>query len=297
MIILRSRLFSEDKKKNKKKSLKEIEQRRDRVGLGQVVGGIALAGLGGKAMNKVSSKYTDKVLSDDYNNSQDSLDTKQLLARNAFKGGVEFRRRAGVKIPFLDIDTTKLDVDKEGKVLVGKNHHKLHEVAEAIAAAENLRPNGKGDKFGKIINKINKKGGAEAVSNFMKSDAGRQISFINGLKAGHKKERLKSEGKKVGAFTKFRPVGLPALAVAPSLIANATNLAKGYGLVKNSGASNETLEKTKRQMIAKFGKDLVDSSKPVLAGAAGNLVGRGIGKWKFDSPEVAKRKKRTRKKK
>lgn len=127
-----------------------------------------------------------------------------------------------------------------------------------------------------IVGKVAHKG--MAASKLATSKVGTAGFAAHGFHSGVKSERLKQEGKKEGKWNKVKSTALPAMAVAPLLIAEGKASANGLKRMKNLGASKQLLKESRRSLGNAWGNYASKAANPIIAGEAGRLAGKGYGK-------------------
>ena len=110
------------------------------------------------------------------------------------------------------------------------------------------------------------------------SGLGVGLSAVHGFKSGVKSEKLKQEGKKESKWNKVKSIAVPALAVAPLLAMEGAASLKGLKMMKQAGASKELLNQSKKRLGAAFGTYAGQALKPIVAGEAGRIAGKGYAK-------------------
>lgn len=121
----------------------------------------------------------------------------------------------------------------------------------------------------KIAHKLN------VPSKIAVSGLGVGLSAVHGFKSGVKSEKLKQEGKKESKWNKVKSIAVPALAVAPLLTMEGAASLKGLKMMKQAGASKELLNQSKKRLGAAFGTYAGQALKPIVAGEAGRIAGKG----------------------
>ena len=116
------------------------------------------------------------------------------------------------------------------------------------------------------------------ISKALASKPGMALSVAHGFKAGVDNERNKQEGKKSSAWDKAKSVAVPAALAAPLLIAEGKASLNGLKTMKKLGASKELLKQSKKRLGSAWGTYASDVSRPIIAGGAGDIAGRGYAK-------------------
>lgn len=116
------------------------------------------------------------------------------------------------------------------------------------------------------------------VSKLATSKVGQGASVAHGFKAGVQAERKKQNGEKLSKWDRVKGVALPAAAVAPLLIAEGGASLNGLKAMKKAGASKELLKQSRHRLQNAWNTYALDSTKPIIAGAAGEVAGHVYGK-------------------
>ena len=112
------------------------------------------------------------------------------------------------------------------------------------------------------------------------SGLGIGLSAVHGFRSGVKSEKLKQEGKNESKWNKVKSVAIPAIAVSPLLIGEGAATIKGLKMMKQVGASKELLKQSRKRLGAAFGTYTGAALKPVVAGEAGRIAGKGYAKMR-----------------
>lgn len=145
-------------------------------------------------------------------------------------------------------------------------------LSHELGHAQYMRSGRSGSVLGKAAHKT------MAASKMAMSNVGVAGSFAHGIKAGYDNELRSKEGKKNHAINKVKSVALPAALVALVLVGEGKASLQGLKMMKKSGASKELINQSRKRLGAAYGTYLGHASKPVISGAAGELVGRGVAK-------------------
>lgn len=274
--------------------------------------------VGGSKLSDLANKKTINIVENTRNNSQNARKVKRALLKEAREKGVSVRRlkdaenaaymgtpgargfrkilTKGLKVMPKETRTQVIEGINSGfskdrnfpgmkindlgkdRILIGKGRSNSMSDVDVVAHELGHREHSVKGGTGKLIGKLAHKTPSQLISNVAGTKAGKAAFFINGVHSGMKKERNKKEGKKTGTWTKVKSVALPAAAVAPGLIAEAAASRHGYRAMKRLGANKEVLKQSRKKLGSAFGSYLSNSAKPLIMGASGELVGRGIGK-------------------
>lgn len=274
---------------------------------------IALIAAGGGALatkDKVLKnliKSSNKSFENTRNNSPNAKKVKQLLLNDARKKGIGLYK-IDQNISFCTaIDPSELKRIsnhyktkgipnkfsglKETNLFLGNGSlSDVDTVAHELGHGEYLRKNGTGGKLGKLAHKYRDHenlGGRYLVDfrkNKNKDKKGKYVRgafFLNGVHSGIVKEKNKAEGKNTGIITKYKSVAIPAAFMAPTLISEALASRHGYRAMKKLGANKEVLKAARKRLGKAYKSYIIGSGQPIISGAAGELVGRGIGKLEY----------------
>ena len=271
MIIRRYKSFSKKDKDNNKK---------------EIASAVALAGGGlgtkvlGDKLNYKSWKYSDKKFEDLMSKpitKEDSEVMKKLLEK-AKKQGVDVcelpRCGGSAYSPYkdtivLDKNQTRSSVlsHELGHAQYFKGGRSKNIFARAAHKTYNpmLIPGGSHLKVGKKKIHLDK--------------LARRGFFIHGVASGYKNEKDNQQGRKSNLWKKTRSVAFPAIAVAPILAAEGSASLKGLKMMKKAGASKELLKESKKTLGHAFNSYVSGvAGRHIVAGASGELVGRGLAK-------------------
>ena len=112
----------------------------------------------------------------------------------------------------------------------------------------------------------------------------------SGFKNGLKSAKAKAEGKKEKTWDKIKSVAVPALVSAPMLITEASATGKGLKMLKNAGASKESMKQAKKALGAALGAYALQAGGSIASGYAGRLIGKAVGKKKYKNKEEKNKK-------
>ena len=112
----------------------------------------------------------------------------------------------------------------------------------------------------------------------------------SGFKNGLKSAKAKAEGKKEKTWDKIKSVAVPALVSAPMLITEASATGKGLKMLKNAGASKESMKQAKKALGAYYGTYALQAGGSIASGYAGRLIGKAVGKKKYKNKEEKNKK-------
>ena len=107
----------------------------------------------------------------------------------------------------------------------------------------------------------------------------------SGFKNGLKSAKAKAEGKKEKTWDKIKSVAVPALVSAPMLITEASATGKGLKMLKNAGASKESMKQANKALGAYYGTYALQAGGSIASGYAGRLIGKAVGKKKYKNKE------------
>ena len=161
------------------------------------------------------------------------------------------------------------------RIILGKgNLSRADVLSHELGHAQYMKSGGGRSKniIAKTAHKLN------VPSKIAKSGLGVGLSAVHGFKSGVKSEKLKQEGKKESKWNKVKSIAVPALAVAPLLTMEGAASLKGLKMMKQAGASKELLNQSKKRLGAAFGTYAGQALKPIVAGEAGRIAGKGYAK-------------------
>lgn len=300
---LKRKLFSETKNNNGEK---------------EIGAGVAL-GIGGNLAGNLITKKNGKYLIGSNITAKDEKIIRQALKDKA--------RSQGIKISNIDFNNSAYVGSPEGKVIkkgLAKVIKKLNksgkrktskDILEGLNSNEIIKHLGKD----KIVLGNGNLSSADILSHelghaqYMNSGSGRSkniiaktahklnvpskiaasglgigLSAVHGFKSGVKSEKLRQEGKKESKWNKVKSVAIPALAVAPLLVMEGAASLKGLKMMKQAGASKELLNQSKKRLGAAFGTYVGHALKPIIAGEAGRIAGKGYAKMNKKKKEKEK---------
>ena len=115
--------------------------------------------------------------------------------------------------------------------------------------------------------------------------AGAIVGGVTGYKSGLKAAKLESEGKKEGGWNKVKGAAIPAVMVAPVLVAEGAASRHGIKLLKEAGASKEAIKAAKKNLGKAWGTYAAIGSAPVITGAGSRAIGKAVGKKRYGKKE------------
>ena len=122
------------------------------------------------------------------------------------------------------------------------------------------------------------------------SDKANVLYAASGFKNGLQSAKAKAEGKKEKAWDKIKSVAVPALVSAPMLLTEASATGKGLKMLKNAGASKESMKQAKKALGAAYGAYALQAGGSIASGYAGRLIGKAVGKKKYKNKEEKNKK-------
>lgn len=307
IILTTTRLYSEKKesssdkkKKRKKKSDEFIENNNNLEADGYseedprrlIASGVS-AGIIGNRLSKKLHKSSYKSLINSKNNHPDEDKVRKALLDKAESQGIEVIPEKGLgnaaytglrsgkkikdgleKITGVDLDYGLTKHLGKDRIIYDPNNKALsssttlaHELGHAQYGGEVKRSKDFIARTAHDLTPINKAavGGLGIIG-----------SAINGYRSGIKSEEAKEKGEKESNWNKVRSIAVPAALVSPLLISEASASVKGLKMLKEAGADKEMLADSRKTLGSAFGTYAAKALIPVIAGAAGRVVGKGV---------------------
>lgn len=292
MIILRQYTFSKKENKDSEKDEKSSKRKALGAGLGIAVVTDVVRGLGQGALMK---KADETRLSEEENSKLKSVLKKQAKDQGtkivefpdldnsmAAEGGIMGRSLHKLlnKYPKLKEDFKKSDPITEhigtDTIILGKGKTSdadvlAHELGHTQFAHRKRSKN----FIAKAAHEIS------GLSRLGTSNKANVLYAASGFKNGLKSAKAKAEGKKEKTWDKIKSVAVPALVSAPLLITEASATGKGLKMLKNAGASKESMKQAKKALGAALGVYALQAGGSIASGYAGRLIGKAVGKKKY----------------
>ena len=292
MIILRQYTFS--KKENKDSEKDEKSSKRKALGAGL---GIAVVTDVGRGLGQgILMKKADEIrLSEEENSKLKSALKKQAKDQGtkivefpdldnsmATEGGIIARSLHKLlnKYPKLKEDVKKSDPTVEyigtDTIITGKGRNSDADVlAHELGHTQFTHRKRSKNFIAKAAHEIS------GLSKLGTSNKANVLYAASGFKNGLKSAKAKAEGKKEKTWDKIKSVAVPALVSAPLLITEASATGKGLKMLKNAGASKESMKQAKKALGAALGVYALQAGGSIASGYAGRLIGKAVGKKKY----------------
>ena len=292
MIILRQYTFS--KKENKDSEKDEKSSKRKALGAGL---GIAVVTDVGRGLGQgILMKKADEIrLSEEENSKLKSALKKQAKDQGtkivefpdldnsmATEGGIIARSLHKLinKYPKLKEDLKKSDPITEhigtDTIILGKGKKSDADVlAHELGHTQFTHRKRSKNFIAKAAHEIS------GLSRLGTSNKANVLYAASGFKNGLKSAKAKAEGKKEKTWDKIKSVAVPALVSAPMLITEASATGKGLKMLKNAGASKESMKQAKKALGAALGAYALQAGGSIASGYAGRLIGKAVGKKKY----------------
>lgn len=281
MIILRSKMYSEDKEEEKKKRRKEKEKAKKAIAVGTAGGTIGAIGVSGAINAAEGNKYQkhERVVT------KDSQEINEKLRSRARQMGINIK---GGGSSYYN--------PKDDTITISSNNPATlaHELGHA-----SMRKNRSHDPIGKLVHTkpanivsrgyINLSAGAGGYGPYKIAKA---ANLGLGISQGYKAAKKEEEGdEKASKKHLRRSVTIPAALAAPALIQEAAASRKGLKYLRESGASEETMKNARRTLGHAFGTYAGAAAMPILTSASGAAIGYGVGKLKSKKKSKKSKKK------
>ena len=298
MIILRQYTFS--KKENKDSEKDEKSSKRKALELGAGLGvGIGVSGINnigrGIGQGALMKKADEIRLSEEENSKLKSALKKQAKDQGtkivefpdldnsmATEGGIIARSLHKLlnKYPKLKEDLKKSDPITEhigtDTIILGKGKKSDADVlAHELGHTQFIHRKRSKNFIAKAAHEIS------GLSKLGTSNKANVLYAASGFKNGLKSAKAKAEGKKEKTWDKIKSVAVPALVSAPLLITEASATGKGLKMLKNAGASKESMKQAKKALGAALGVYALQAGGSIASGYAGRLIGKAVGKKKY----------------
>lgn len=296
MIILRQYTFSKKENKDSEKDEKSSKRKALGVGLGVGIGVSDINRIGKKIGQGALMKKVDEIrLSEEENSKLKSALKKQAKDQGtkivefpdldnsmATEGGIIGRsvHKLLNKYPELREDFKKSDPITEhigtDTIITGKGRNSdadvlAHELGHTQFAHRKRSKN----FIAKAAHEIS------GLSKLGTSNKANVLYAASGFKNGLKSAKAKAEGKKEKTWDRIKSVAVPALVSAPLLITEASATGKGLKMLKNAGASKESMKQAKKALGAALGVYALQAGGSIASGYAGRLIGKAVGKKKY----------------
>ena len=307
MIILRQYTFS--KKENKDSEKDEKSSKRKALELGAGLGvGIGVSGINnigrGIGQGALMKKADEIRLSEEENSKLKSALKKQAKDQGtkivefpdldnsmATEGGIIARSLHKLlnKYPKLKEDVKKSDPITEhigtDTIILGKGKKSDADVlAHELGHTQFTHRKRSKNFIAKAAHEIS------GLSRLGTSNKANVLYAASGFKNGLKSAKAKAEGKKEKTWDKIKSVAVPALVSAPMLITEASATGKGLKMLKNAGASKESMKQAKKALGAAYGAYALQAGGSIASGYTGRLLGKAVGKKKYKNKEEKNKK-------
>ena len=292
MIILRQYTFSKKENKDSEKDKKSS----NRKALGAGLGIAAVTDVGRRLGQGILIKKADEIrLSEEENSKLKSALKKQAKDQGtkivefpdldnsmATEGGIIGRSLHKLlnKYPKLKEDFKKSDPITEhigtDTIILGKGKTSDADVlAHELGHTQFIHRKRSKNFIAKAAHEIS------GLSKLGTSNKANVLYAASGFKNGLKSAKAKAEGKKEKTWDKIKSVAVPALVSAPLLITEASATGKGLKMLKNAGASKESMKQAKKALGAAYGTYALRAGGSIASGYAGRLIGKAVGKKKY----------------
>ncbi len=292
--------FSEDEDKDKKKDKKKDRSRS--IGLKLKLGGLAIKAAAGVAL---ANKLTNN------NPSEESKKFYDELKKEAIEKGYDFKDHEKLDNAYCSpgkdnvmkgARKVKAALHKQlRKSKIGKNISDFLHKRDDKFYKENYKSLGLHPKRKGISLDMRFKGDAGVLAHEMghghyfgegKKSLGGLLhnpylrdpristahSILQGIHSGIKAEKKAAQGKKESKWNKYKSVIIPGIHSAVLIGSEAAASMHGYKKLKEMGASEELLKKTKKDMISALGMYLGKGAMNMGTGAGARFLGKKIGK-------------------
>ena len=305
MIILRQYTFSKKENKDSEEDEKSSKRKALGVGLGVGIGVSNINNIGRRIGQGALMKKVDEIrLSEEENSKLKSALKKQAKDQGtkivefpdldnsmATEGGIIGRsvHKLLNKYPELREDLKKSDPITEhigtDTIITGKGRNSdadvlAHELGHTQFAHRKRSKN----FIAKAAHEIS------GLSKLGTSNKANVLYAASGFKNGLKSAKAKAEGKKEKTWDRIKSVAVPALVSAPLLITEASATGKGLKMLKNAGASKESMKQAKKALGAALGVYALQAGGSIASGYAGRLIGKAVGKKKYKNKEEKNKK-------
>ena len=298
MIILRQYTFSKKENKDSEKDKKSSKRKALELGAGLGVG-IGVSGINnigrGIGQGALMKKADEIRLSEEENSKLKSALKKQAKDQGtkivefpdldnsmATEGGIIARSLHKLlnKYPKLKEDVKKSDPITEhigtDTIILGKGKKSDADVlAHELGHTQFTHRKRSKNFIAKAAHEIS------GLSRLGTSNKANVLYAASGFKNGLKSAKAKAEGKKEKTWDKIKSVAVPALVSAPMLITEASATGKGLKMLKNAGASKESMKQAKKALGAALGAYALQAGGSIASGYAGRLIGKAVGKKKY----------------
>ena len=304
MIILRQYTFSKKENKDSEKDEKSSKRKVLELGVGIGVSGINNIGRG-IGQGALMKKADEIRLSEEENSKLKSALKKQAKDQGtkivefpdldnsmATEGGIIARSLHKLlnKYPELREDFKKSDPTTEhigtDTIILGKGKKSDADVlAHELGHTQFTHRKRSKNFIAKAAHEIS------GLSRLGTSNKANVLYAASGFKNGLKSAKAKAEGKKEKTWDKIKSVAVPALVSAPMLITEASATGKGLKMLKNAGASKESMKQAKKALGAALGAYALQAGGSIASGYAGRLIGKAVGKKKYKNKNKNKEEK------
>lgn len=296
MIILRQYTFSKKENKDSEEDEKSSKRKALGVGLGVGIGVSGINNIGRGIGQGALMKKADEIrLSEEENSKLKSALKKQAKDQGtkivefpdldnsmATEGGIIARSLHKLlnKYPKLKEDVKKSDPITEhigtDTIILGKGKKSDADVlAHELGHTQFTHRKRSKNFIAKAAHEIS------GLSRLGTSNKANVLYAASGFKNGLKSAKAKAEGKKEKTWDKIKSVAVPALVSAPMLITEASATGKGLKMLKNAGASKESMKQAKKALGAALGAYALQAGGSIASGYAGRLIGKAVGKKKY----------------
>lgn len=304
MIVFRNKYFDDSSQENKEEEEKKKRRKEKLKGAGKLGGSALLAGMAINGTNGLA-KEEFSYLATTRNNSKNAEEVKKKLLQHAKDKKIRIKEidhintalflpekprlrnsiaRTAKSLPKEQRRTylepfSNSDIGKE-QILLGKDgpFSDADVLSHEFGHAEYLSKHGSGGKIGRAINNVAANLEGYVRNKRINNKIVRSGFFLNGLHSGYKSEKKKEEGKKPGAFTKYKSIIAPIAMNLPILAAEGLASRKGYKLMKEAGADKETLRMARNRLRAAMGSYVAPAIGDIALGGFGHIAGIGLRK-------------------
>lgn len=287
MKILRTKLFSEPKEKERKKKDKGKKINKDKaLGYGIVAGGLAGNTVHGMMFYKDSkhkdenAKLSKKLLEDAKSKNVEVLDRYPVkeLEIDKIKTGWKWLDKKDLAKKIEKKLQNRFDnmgpfYDSSNDRVITNNVDKAEALAHELGHRHYIKEKGS-EKLGRTSHKAYLKLGGGLEHTVVSPMAG----IVTGKAAGKNKARREERGEKESTLGKIAPIVTPIMAATPGLIAEAAASRRGIKMLKSHGASKEFIKESRKKLGHAFGT--YASMSAVNAGVGEISKGRAYKKEK-----------------